>query len=236
MLNSPANPTGVVYTADELRCLALLLRRHPRVWVLSDDIYEKLIYDDVSFATMAAAAPELADRTLTVNGLSKSHAMTGWRVGYGAGPRELIRAMNMIQSQTTSHTASMSQHAAVEALTGDDSFLDHFRAQYRDRRDLVERELEPVPGLTIVRPRGAFYVFVSCRGLIGARTPRGATITSDTELAMYLLEEGGTAVVPGAGFLASPYVRISFASASEAVREGCARIALACRRLDPVGP
>ncbi|MEP6619440.1 MAG: pyridoxal phosphate-dependent aminotransferase [bacterium] len=232
LLNSPCNPTGAVYSSAELRALAEVLERWPNIWVLADDIYEKLVYDDACFATMASVAPSMFSRTLTVNGVSKSHAMTGWRVGYGAGPRELIRAMNLIQSQTTSHTSSVSQYAAIEALNGDDTFLVQFRNEYRSRRDLVVASMNAVPGLSATRPGGAFYVFVSCAALMGSRTPSGETITSDTGLAMYLLEEAGVAVVPGSGFLASPFFRISYASSPADVSEGCRRIAVACGHLE----
>jgi aspartate aminotransferase len=234
MLNSPCNPTGVVYSAHELTALAEVLERWPNVWILSDDIYEKLIYDGTPFATMAALAPALATRTLTVNGLSKSHAMTGWRVGYGAGPLEIVKAISLIQSQTTSHTSSISQHAAAEALNGDDGFLEQFREEYRVRRDIVLEALNAVPGLSALKPDGAFYVFVSCAGLLGARAPSGRLIQTDGDLAMYLLEEAGVAVVPGSGFLASPFFRVSYASATLDIQVACLRIAAACRHLEPI--
>ncbi len=234
MLNSPCNPTGVVYSADELTALAEVLERWPNVWILSDDIYEKLIYDGTPFATMAAVAPALVARTLTVNGLSKSHAMTGWRVGYGAGPQEIIKAISLIQSQTTSHTSSISQYAAAEALNGNDGFLEQFRDEYRVRRDIVLESLNAVPGLSALKPDGAFYVFVSCAGLLGARARSGRLIETDTDLAMYFLEEAGVAVVPGSGFLASPFFRVSYASATLDIHVACLRIAAACRRLEPI--
>jgi aspartate aminotransferase len=234
ILNSPCNPTGVVYSAAELRALAEVLERWPNVWILSDDIYEKLVYDGTQFATMAAVAPALATRTLTVNGLSKSHAMTGWRVGYGAGPQEIVKAISLIQSQTTSHTSSISQHAAAEALNGDDGFLEQFREEYRVRRDIVLESLNAVPGLNALKPDGAFYVFVSCAGLIGARAPSGRLIQTDVDLVMYFLEEAGVAVVPGSGFLASPFFRVSYASATLDIHAACVRIAAACRRLEPI--
>jgi aspartate aminotransferase len=232
LLNSPCNPTGAVYSRDELRGLAEVLEDHPDVWVLADDIYEKLVYDDVCFATMAAAAPSLACRTLTVNGVSKSHAMTGWRVGYGAGPRELIAAINLVQSQTTSHTSSISQYAAIDALDGNDDFLVRCRAEYRARRDLVVAAINSIPGLSTRVPAGAFYLFVSCAALIGSRTLAGTVLTNDVDLTMYLLDEAGVAVVPGSGFLASPFFRISFAAAELELAEGCRRIADACSRLE----
>ncbi len=234
VLNSPCNPTGVVYSADDLAELASVLRDYPQVWVLSDDIYEKLVYPGNIFATMAAVAPDLRDRTLTVNGLSKSHAMTGWRVGYGAGPRELIRMMNLIQSQSTSHTSSISQYAAIAALLGDDSFLDRFRLQYEQRRDIVVGRINAVSGLTTSRPAGAFYVYVGCGDLIGARTPNGSVLATDTDIATYLLD-AGVAVVPGSAFLTSPFIRLSYATATDDVIQGCDRITDACGQLERRG-
>jgi len=234
MLNSPCNPTGVVYSTAELLALADVLTRWPNVWIISDDIYEKLVYDRTQFATMAAVAPALASRTLTVNGLSKSHAMTGWRVGYGAGPLEIVKAISLIQSQTTSHTSSISQHAAAEALNGDNGFLEQFREEYRVRRDIVIESLNAVPGLEALKPDGAFYVFVSCDGLIHSQAPSGRVIETDVDLAMYFLEEAGVAVVPGSGFLASPFFRVSYASATLDIHVACLRIAAACRRLEPM--
>jgi len=234
MLNSPCNPTGVVYSTAELLALADVLARWPNVWIISDDIYEKLVYDRTRFATMAAVAPALASRTLTVNGLSKSHAMTGWRVGYGAGPLDIVKAITLIQSQTTSHTSSISQHAAAEALNGDNGFLEQFREEYRVRRDIVIESLNAVPGLEALKPDGAFYVFVSCDGLIHSQAPSGRVIETDVDLAMYFLEEAGVAVVPGSGFLASPFFRVSYASATLDIHVACLRIAAACRRLEPM--
>jgi aspartate aminotransferase len=221
ILNSPCNPTGVVYSAAELRALAEVLERWPNVWILSDDIYEKLVYDGTQFATMAAVAPALATRTLTVNGLSKSHAMTGWRVGYGAGPQEIVKAITLIQSQTTSHTSSISQHAAAEALNGNDGFLEQFREEYRVRRDIVLESLNAVPGLNALKPDGAFYVFVSCAGLIGARAPSGRLIQTDVDLVMYFLEEAGVAVVPGSGFRRHRSFAWSYASATRWIHAAC---------------
>lgn len=230
MLNSPSNPTGAVYSAAELVALADVLRRHPQVWVLSDDIYEKLVYGEARFATLAAIAPDLKDRTLVVNGVSKAQAMTGWRTGYGAGPAELIAAMNVIQSQTTSHATSIAQHAAIEALSGDQSYLPGFVAEFEQRRNLVVERLNQSEGLACTSPDGAFYVFASCAGVIGKRTPSGAVITTDTDFAMYLLD-CGVAVVPGSGFLASPYVRLSYAASLEHLSAACDRIVSACANL-----
>lgn len=231
MLNSPLNPTGAVYSAEDLSRLAEVLRRHPHVWVLADDIYEKLVYPPARFATMAEIAPDLHDRTLTVNGVSKANCMTGWRVGYGAGPIELIKAMNTIQGQTSSHTSSISQHAAIEAIAGDQSYIASFVAEFQRRRDLVVARLNEAPGLTCRTPEGAFYVYPNCAGVIGKRTPSGDTITSDTDFAMHLLDAAGVAVVPGSGFMASPYIRISYASSFEELERACDKIIKACADL-----
>ncbi|PWC47378.1 pyridoxal phosphate-dependent aminotransferase [Azospirillum sp. TSA6c] len=231
MLNSPLNPTGAVYSAEDLSRLAEVLRRHPHVWVLADDIYEKLVYPPARFATMAEIAPDLHDRTLTVNGVSKANCMTGWRVGYGAGPIELIKAMNTIQGQTSSHTSSISQHAAIEAIAGDQSYIASFVAEFQRRRDLVVARLNEAPGLTCRTPEGAFYVYPNCAGVIGKRTPSGDTITSDTDFAMHLLDDAGVAVVPGSGFMASPYIRISYASSFEELERACDKIIKACADL-----
>ncbi len=231
MLNSPNNPTGAVYGADDLGALAEILHRHPQVHVLSDDIYEKLVYGEAGFATMAGAAPDLFDRTLTINGVSKASAMTGWRVGYGAGPIELIKAMNVIQGQTTSHTSSISQHAAIEAIAGDQSHVAAFRVEFENRRDLVIDKINRAPGLSCRAPDGAFYAFVNCESVIGRRTANGGVIESDSDFVLYLLDEVGVAVVPGSGFLASPYFRISYASAIADLADGCDRIIAACTRL-----
>lgn len=231
MLNSPCNPTGAVYSEADLIGLAEVLRRNPHVWVLADDIYEKLVYGKARFATMARAAPDLFNRTLTINGVSKTNAMTGWRVGYGAGPIELIKAMNVIQGQTTSHTSSISQYAAIEAVSGDQSYVPRFAAEFEKRRDLVVSKLNLAPGLTCSVPDGAFYVFPNCAGVIGRRTTSGHVIDTDTNFAMYLLEEAGVAIVPGSGFLASPYIRISYAASTEELTKACDQIIAACTKL-----
>lgn len=232
MLNSPSNPTGAVYSAAELRSLASVLETHPHVWVLADDIYEKLVYGTAEFATMAQAAPALGGRTLTINGVSKANAMTGWRLGYGAGPAELIKAMNTIQGQTASHTSSISQYAAIEAIAGDQSYLANFVSAYEKRRDLVVGKLNEAAGITCGTPDGAFYVFACCRDLIGRSIPSGKIIESDADLAMYFLETAGVAVVPGSGFLFSPYFRVSYASSEAELTEGCNRIIAACKQLN----
>ena len=231
MLNSPANPTGAVYSEKELAALGEVLKAHPHVGLLSDDIYEKLVYAPACFATMAAVVPELRDRTLLVNGVSKAHAMTGWRVGYGAGPRDLIKAMTTIQGQTSSHTSSVSQYAALEAIGGDQTHLIRFVETFRQRRDLVCERLKQVPGLRCRLPEGAFYAFVSCRDLIGTQRPDGTVIRSDTDFAMYLLEQFGVAVVPGSSFLADGYFRVSYADSTEALEKACNRIQAACEAL-----
>ncbi|UVK48272.1 pyridoxal phosphate-dependent aminotransferase (plasmid) [Mesorhizobium sp. AR07] len=231
MLNSPSNPTGAVYSEAELVALADVLRRHPHVYILSDDIYEKLVYGVARFATMASAAPDLFDRTITVNGVSKTNAMTGWRVGYGAGPIELIKAINVIQGQTTSHTSSISQYAAIEAIAGDQSYVPVFRAEFEKRRNLVVARLNAAPGLSCTVPDGAFYLFANCTGVLGRVTAAGKVVETDTDFAMYLLEDAGVAVVPGSGFLASPYIRISYASSIEDLTTACDRIIAACSKL-----
>jgi aspartate aminotransferase len=231
MLNSPLNPTGSVYGREDLAKLAEVLRRHPHIWVLADDIYEKLVYPPAVFSTMAEVAPDLYDRTLTVNGVSKANCMTGWRVGYGAGPLELIKAMNTIQGQTSSHTSSISQYAAIEAIAGDQSYTAGLIAEFRRRRDLVVSRLNQASGLCCRTPEGAFYVYLNCAGVIGKRTPSGQTIASDTDFAMHLLDAAGVAVVPGSGFMASPYIRISYASSYKDIERACRRIIRACAEL-----
>ncbi|WP_259035290.1 pyridoxal phosphate-dependent aminotransferase [Halomonas dongshanensis] len=231
MLNSPSNPTGAVYTRKDLEALAEVLRDYPDVWVLSDDIYEHLVYGDAEFATLAAVAPDLAPRTLTVNGVSKAYAMTGWRVGYAAGPLELIKAMNTVQGQSTSHTSSISQFAAVEALLGDQGFLVDFRRAFQARRDLVVGLLNAIPGLECRTPDGAFYVFVACQELLDSKTPNGQHLETDMDLAMYLLEEAGVAIVPGSGFLADGFIRISYAASEDELTKACAAISEAVQKL-----
>ncbi|MDE1994715.1 MAG: aminotransferase class I/II-fold pyridoxal phosphate-dependent enzyme, partial [Rhizobiaceae bacterium] len=230
MLNSPSNPTGAVYSAAELCELAQVLRRHPQIHVLADDIYEKLVYD-VGFATIAQVAPDLFDRALIVNGVSKANAMTGWRVGYGAGLVALIRAMNTIQGQTSSHTSSISQYAAIEAIAGSQNYIAGFVAEFRERRDLVVGKLNQADGLRCRTPEGAFYAFASCEGVPGRRATDGRLITTDTDFAMYLLDQFAVAVVPGSGFMASPYIRISYASSLSELERACDRIIAACAAL-----
>ena len=231
MLNSPSNPSGAEYTRDELVALAEVLLRHPRVWMMSDDIYEKIRYRAEPFATMAAVVPEMASRCLTINGVSKAFAMTGWRCGYGGGPAELIRGMNLVQGQSVSHTSSVSQAAAVAALDGPMDFLPPFVAAYRRRRDLVVAAIDDIEGIECVTPDGAFYVFPGCQALLGRRTPKGKTIATDTDLCLYFLEEAGVALVPGSAFELAGHFRISYAASDANLQEGMKRIAGACRIL-----
>lgn len=231
MLNSPSNPSGAVYSHQELAALGDVLLRQPHVWVMADDIYEKIRYEDTPFATPAAVVPELATRTLTINGVSKAYAMTGWRVGFGAGPLELIKAMNLVQSQSTSHTSSISQAAAITALDGPMDFLPGFIAAFRRRRDAVVSSLNAIDGLACDLPPGAFYAFSSCHGLLGRRDPSNKLIATDSDLALYLLREGGVAVVPGSAFELPGHLRISYAASDEMLAEAMRRIASACALL-----
>ncbi len=232
MLNSPNNPTGAAYDAGKLRALTDVLVRHPHVWLLSDDIYEHVIYDGLEFVTAAALEPRLRDRCLTMNGVAKAYAMTGWRIGYAGGPAELIRAMAKIQSQSTSNPCSVSQAATVVALEGAQEFIAERSEIFRQRRDMVVDMLNQAPGLRCHRPEGAFYVYPSCAGVIGRRTPGGAVLTNTEDFARYLLEQEGVAVVHGAAFGMDPYVRISYATSNQALTEACGRIIRACEALD----
>lgn len=231
MLNSPSNPSGAVYSRQELAALGDVLLRHPHVWVMADDIYEKIRYEDTPFATPAAVVPELAARTLTINGVSKAYAMTGWRVGFGAGPLELIKAMNLVQSQSTSHTSSISQAASITALDGPMDFLPVFVDAFRRRRDAVVSSLNAIDGLACDVPPGAFYAFPGCHALLGRRDPSNRLISTDTDLALYLLREGGVAVVPGSAFELPGHFRVSYAASDEALGEAMRRIASACALL-----
>jgi len=227
MLNSPGNPSGAVYSRAELLALAEVLRRHPQVWILSDDIYEHLRFDGVEFCTMAQIAPDLAERTLTVNGVSKAYAMTGFRLGFAAGPRELINAMVKMQSQSTAGVNSLSQWAAVEALNGPQEFLAERAAAFQERRDRMLEILNAVPGLTCDKPQGAFYLFPRCAGLLGRRTPGGQVLEKEQDIVLYLLEHAGVAVVQGAAYGLSPHLRISIAASLDNVVEAGRRIARA---------
>jgi len=231
MLNSPSNPSGAVYSQAELLALAEVLARHPHVWVMADDIYEKIRYEDTPFATPAAVAPVLAARTLTINGVSKAYAMTGWRVGFGAGPASLIKAMNLVQSQSTSHTSSISQAAAIAALDGPMDFLPGFVAAFRRRRDQVVDALNAIDGVSCDLPPGAFYAFPGCQGLLGRHTAEGQAIATDTDLALYLLREAGVAIVPGSAFELPGHFRVSYAASDDELTEAMHRIAAACARL-----
>ena len=228
ILNSPSNPTGAAYTADDLRALGEVLIRHPHVWVFADDMYEHILYDGFEFATIAQVCPELYDRTLTVNGCSKAYAMTGWRIGFAGGPAWLIKAMAKLQSQSTSNPCSIAQAAAVAALNGDQSFLLERAAAFQSRRDLVVSMLNQASGITCARPDGAFYVYPDISALIGKRTPKGVVIDTDEAFAGYLLDEARVAVVQGAAFGLSPAMRISYATSENLLRTACERIQTAC--------
>jgi aspartate aminotransferase len=231
LFNSPSNPTGAGYTWGELKALTDVLMRHPHVWVLTDDMYEHLAYDDFTFCTPAQVEPALYDRTLTVNGVSKAYAMTGWRIGYAAGPKPLIDAMRKVQSQSTSNPCTISQWAAVAALNGPHDFIAPNNVMFALRRDLVVAALNAIEGITCPTPEGAFYVYPSIAGLIGKRTAAGTVITDDETFARALLEDTGVAVVFGAAFGLSPNFRISYATSDAALAEACARIQRFCAGL-----
>jgi aspartate aminotransferase len=231
IVNSPNNPSGAAYTKADLQGLGAVLLKHPQVLILSDDIYEHLVYDGFEFATMAEAEPRLFERTLTMNGVAKAYAMTGWRVGYAGGPKAIIEAMNSIQSQSTTHTSSISQAAAAAALSGPQDFIAERNAVFRERRNMVVELLNGIEGLSCRMPEGAFYVYPSCAGAIGKKTPAGATIEGDGDYVAYLLEAADVAAVQGEAFGLSPYFRISYATSTEALREACARIKRATEAL-----
>jgi len=231
IFNSPSNPTGAAYTADEIKALTDVLVKHDKVWVLSDDIYEHLVYDGFKFTTPAAVEPKLKGRTLTLNGVSKAYSMTGWRIGYGGGPEPLIKAIATLQSQSTSNPCSISQWAAVEALEGPQDFLKDWVASFQERRDLVVAMLNQAKGLSCLKPEGAFYVYPSCAGVIGKTTRGGKTIATDEDFATALLEEEGVAVVHDAAFGLSPFFRISYATGITALEEACRRIQRFCGNL-----
>lgn len=231
ILNSPSNPTGAAYTADELKALGEVLLKHPHVYIMTDDMYEHLVYEDFKFTTIAQVVPELYDRTLTVNGVSKSYSMTGWRIGYAAGPKALIKAMGIIQSQSTSNPTSISQAAAVEALNGPQDFIKERAAVFQTRRDLVVSMLNQASGLNCPNPEGAFYVYPSCAGTIGKTAPTGKVIETDEDFASELLEAEGVAVVHGAAFGLSPFFRISYATSNDVLEEACTRIQRFCGSL-----
>lgn len=231
LLNSPSNPTGAGYTQAHLEALADVLRRHPHVWVMCDDIYEYLVFDGFRFATLAEVAPDLAARILTVNGVSKAYAMTGWRIGYAAGPEPLIKAMANMQSQSTSNPCSVSQYAALAALNGPQDYVTDSRAVFERRRNLVVEALNACPGVSCAVPEGAFYVYPSIAGLIRKATPEGRRINSDEDFAAALLDGEGVAVVFGAAFGLSPHFRISYAASDEMLAEAMVRIRRFCEAL-----
>jgi aspartate aminotransferase len=231
ILNSPSNPSGAAYNRDQLKALTDVLMRHQRVWVLTDDIYEFIVYDDFEFVTVPQVEPRLKDRTLVLNGFSKAYAMTGWRIGYGAGPTELIKAMNTIQSQSITHTSTISMAAGVAALEGPHDFIASNNAIFRERRDLVAGMLNQIDGLSCSVPQGAFYVYPSCAALIGRKTSEGKTLATDGDFVTYLLESEGVATVQGAAFGLSPYFRISYATSTTLLGDACRRIQRACAAL-----
>ncbi len=231
IINSPCNPTGAVYSAQELRAIADVLLEHPQVMILSDDIYEYIVFDRARFATLAQVEPALQPRTLTVNGMSKGFCMTGWRLGYGAGPEWLIRAMARLQGQSTTSLSSISQAAATAALVGPRDFVPRHNEIYKKRRDTVVRRVNQIEGLTCSPPEGAFYVYVDASGLIGRQTPAGKILQSDIDVADHMLEVGGVAVVPGSGFGMSPYFRLCFAYSDEVMEDACNRVARAVAAL-----
>ncbi len=231
MLNSPSNPTGSAYTREEMKALTDVLLRHPHVWVMSDDIYEKLVYDDFEFTTPAEIEPRLKSRTLTVNGVSKAYAMTGWRIGYAAGPKELIKAMAKLQGQSTSNPSSISQAAALAALDGPQEFLSGWCDSFKKRRDLVVSMLGEAEGLSCTVPEGAFYVFASCAGCIGKKTPDGQVIENDSDFAQYLLKSENVVTVQGVEFGLSPFFRVSYALSEDVLEKACKRIQKACAAL-----
>lgn len=231
IFNSPSNPSGAAYTHDELKALTDVLVKHPHVWILTDDMYEHLTYGDFKFATPVEVEPSLKDRTLTMNGVSKAYAMTGWRIGYAAGPLELIKAMDMIQGQQTSGACSIAQWAAVEALNGPQDFIKERRDIFEQRRDLVVSMLNQATGITCPVPEGAFYVYPSCAGLIGKTTPTGKVIETDADFVSELLEVEGVAVVHGSAFGLGPNFRISYATSTEKLEEACSRIQRFCGSL-----
>jgi aspartate aminotransferase len=231
ILNSPSNPTGAAYTADELRALGEVVERHPHVWVFADDMYEHIVYDDFAFATIAQVCPSLYERTLTVNGCSKAYAMTGWRIGFAGGAPWLIKAMAKLQSQSTSNPCSIAQAAAVAALNGDQTFLKERAAAFQTRRDLVVGMLNEAEGITCPQPEGAFYVYPSVAGTIGKISPNGRRIETDEDFVGYLLDDAKVAAVQGAAFGLSPAMRISYATSDALLTEACSRIQAACAAL-----
>ncbi|MDC6448303.1 pyridoxal phosphate-dependent aminotransferase [Alphaproteobacteria bacterium] len=231
MLNSPSNPTGSLYSEQELKNLAEVLLKYPQVLIMSDDIYEKIIYDNAEFFTLASVEPKLKNRCLTLNGVSKSYCMTGWRLGYCGASKEIISAMNKIQSQSTTSTSSISMAAAVEALNGNQDFIKDHNEAFVRRRDLVVNLLNQINGISCLTPEGAFYVYASCSGIIGKETQEGKIISNDEDFMNYLLESEGIAGVHGAAFGLSPYFRLSYATSDEILKDACNRIKRACEKL-----
>ena len=231
VLNSPNNPTGAAYTADDLRKLADVLLKHPHVWVMTDDMYEHITYDGFKYTTIAQIEPKLIDRTLTMNGVSKAYSMTGWRMGYACGPVSLIKAMNMIQSQSATHPTSFVQAGTVAALNGPLGFLAERNAVFKERRDMVVKMLNEAKGISCLTPEGAFYVYPSCAGTIGKTTANGKKIATDTDFVTLLLEDEGVAAVQGTAFGLSPYFRISYATSTDVLKDACTRIQRFCAGL-----
>ena len=231
MLNSPSNPTGAVYSKSELKELAKVLLKYPHVLIMSDDIYEKIIYDNLEFGTLASIEPRLKDRCLTLNGVSKAYCMTGWRLGYCGASKEIIAAMNKMQSQSNTSTSSISMAAAVEALEGSQEFIKEHNEAFVRRRDMVVSLLNQIEGINCLTPEGAFYVYPSCEGVIGKQTTDGNKITTDEDFMNYLLESEGIAGVHGAAFGLSPYFRLSYATSDEILKDACSRIKRACEKL-----
>ena len=231
IINSPSNPTGSSYSAEELRDIGNLLLEYENIFVMSDDIYEKIIYDDFKFFSLAEVMPELKDRILTVNGVSKAYAMTGWRIGYAGGPKHLITAMSKLQSQSTSNPSSISQAAALAALEGPEEFLLERNEKFKTRRDMVVKMINECNGLSCIKPSGAFYVYPSCSGIIGKVSKEGKLIENSIDFSSYLLESVGVAVVPGSAFGADPFFRISYATSDSILEEACNRIKKACEQL-----
>ena len=231
VLNAPNNPSGATYTRDELRQLADVLLSHPRVWIISDDIYEHILYDGRRFFTIAQVEPVLKERTLTVNGVSKAYAMTGWRIGYGGAPAELVKAMIKLQSQSTSNPSSISQAAAQEALTGPQDVIAERTRIFETRRDMMAAAVNRISGLRCQSPEGAFYIYASCADVIGRKTPEGKLVASDADFVLHLLESQNLALLQGEAYGLSPFVRISFAASMKTLEEGCRRLRLACEAL-----
>lgn len=231
MMNAPSNPTGAVYSAQEWQALTGVLLRHPHVWLMTDDIYARLNFTESPTVHPLQIAPELAERTLVVNGVSKAYAMTGWRIGYGAGPDDLIKAMAILQSQSTSGASSISQAAAHEALAGPQDCVAEFAAVFKARRDAAVAALQGAPGLKVVVPQGAFYVFPDCSGVLGKKTAEGQVIATDTDFVHYLLREGGVAVIDGTPYGIPGTFRLSFAASLDDIEQGCAAIRAACAKL-----